>query len=117
MGSKVRPWQLMRQSTPLALYGERKGYEGVRWVTVVGWCCYTHAGYEVSSCVVKRLPSLCVMQCGLVGLFVGFRWPVNAWLRVGVLEAQDGGAVGVAWPFPSGLASGPLRAFSEHFRF
>ena len=50
------------------------------------------------------------------GLPVDFRWPVNTWLRVGVLEAQDGGAVGVAWPFPSGLTSGPLRAFIEHFR-
>ena len=35
------------------------------------------------------------------------------------LETQDGGAVGVAWPFPSVLASGPLRAlntsgFSSH---
>ena len=43
----------------------------------------------------------------LVGLFVSFRWPVNTWLKVGVLEVQDGGAVGVVWPFPSGLASGP----------
>ena len=35
MGSKVRPWQLMRQSTPLVLcgrYSERKDYEGVKWV-------------------------------------------------------------------------------------
>ena len=32
-------------------------------VTVVGWCCHTHTGNEVSSCVgrvVERLPSLCV---------------------------------------------------------
>ena len=69
----------------------------------------------------KAAKSLCVFwPCGgsvvLVGLFVSFRWPVNTWLRVGVLEAQDGGAVGVAWPFPSGIASGPLRAFIEHFR-
>ena len=60
------------------------------------------------------------MQCGFSGIVCGlpvdFRWPVNTWLRVGVLEAQDGGAVGVAWPFPSGLTSGPLRAFIEHFR-
>ena len=53
----------------------------------------------------KAAKSLCVFwPCGgsvvLVGLFVSFRWPVNTWLRVGVLEAQDGGAVGVAWPFP-----------------
>ena len=64
------------------------------------------------------------MQCGFSGIVCGlpvdFWWPVNTWLRVGglrvgVLEAQDGGAVGVAWPFPSVLASGPLRAFIEHF--
>ena len=123
MGSKVRSWQLMRQSTPLALcgrYGERKGYEGV---TVVRWCCHTHTGNEVSSCVgrvLERLP-VCILalwiQCGLSGIVCGLpvdsRWPVNTWLRAGVLEAQDGGAVGVAWPFPSGS---PLRALIEHFR-
>ena len=57
------------------------------------------------------------MQCGFSGIVCGlpvdFQWPVNTWLRVGVLEAQDGGAVSVAWPFPSSLATGPL---SEHFR-
>ena len=59
------------------------------------------------------------MRCGYTGIVCGlpvdFRWPVYTWLRVGVLEAQDGGAVGVAWPFPSSLASSPLRAFIEHF--
>ena len=33
-----------------------------------------------------------------------------------VLKAQDGAAAGVAWPFPSGLASCPLGALIEHFR-
>ena len=69
-------------------------------VTVVRWCCHTHTGNEVMLCVYP----------------VDFWWPVNTRLRMGVLEAQDGGAVGVAWPFPSGLASGPLRALIEHFQ-
>ena len=60
------------------------------------------------------------MQCGfsgiVCGLSVDFWWPVNTWLRVGVLEARDGGAVGLAWSFPSGLPFGPLRALIEHFR-
>ena len=51
------------------------------------------------------------MQCGFSGIVCGF--PVASQHLV---EAQDGGAVGVAWPFPSGLASSPLRAFIEHFR-
>ena len=51
-----------------------------------------------------------------VGLFVGFRWPVNTSLRMGVLEAQDGVVVGVVWPLSSDLASGPLRTLNEHFR-
>ena len=53
-----------------------------------------------------------------VGLFV---WRTSGCqstlqLRRGVLEAQDGVVVGVVWPFPSGLASGPLRTLNEHFR-
>ena len=60
------------------------------------------------------------MQCGFSRIVcefpVDFQWSVNTWLRVGILEAQDGAAVGVAWPFPSGLASSPLRALIEHFR-
>ena len=90
-------------------------------VTVVRWWCHTHTGNEVSSWVgrvVERLGSL--WSCGgsavLVGLFVDFRLPVNTWLGVSVLEAQDGGAVGVAWPFPSWLASSPLRALIKHIR-
>ena len=51
------------------------------------------------------------MQCGFSGIVCGlpldFRWPVNSRLRMGVLEAQGGAAVGVAWLFPSGLASSP----------
>ena len=31
------------------------------------------------------------------GLPVDFQWPDNTWLRMGVLEAQDGAAVGVTW--------------------
>ena len=72
----------------------------------------------------KAAKSLCIlalwMQCIFWGIFcwlpVDFRWPVNTRLRIGVLEAQDGAGVGVTWPFPSGLASGPLRALIEHFR-
>ena len=70
----------------------------------------------MSSCVgrvVERMRShifVCIlallMQCGfseiVCGLPVDFQWPLNTWLRVGVLEAQDGGAVGMAWPFFSG---------------
>ena len=53
--------------------------------------------------------ALC-MQCGFGGI-VGFWWPVNTWLRMGVLEAheQDGDTVSVAWPFP-------FRSLIEHFR-
>ena len=56
----------------------------------------------------KAAKSLCAfwpcgsMQCGfsgiVCGLLVDFRWPVNTWLRMGVLEAQDVAAVGVTWP-------------------
>ena len=35
--------------------------------------------------------------CGFVGLLIGFQWPVNTWLKMGVLEAQDG--VDVSPPF------------------
>ena len=80
-------------------------------VTVGMWCCPTYTGSEVSSCVggvgVERLQSLCVhfgpvdaVCMVLVGLFVGFRWPVNIRLRIGVFEAQDGAALGVTWLFP-----------------
>ena len=51
------------------------------------------------------------MQRGFSGIVCGlledFWWPVNTQLRMGVLEVQDGAAVGVAWSFPSGLAFGP----------
>ena len=44
---------------------------------VVGWCCHTHTGNEVSSCVGKASKSVCIlalwMQCGFSG-FVGFWW-------------------------------------------
>ena len=51
-----------------------------------------------------------------VGLFVGFRWPVNSLLEMGVLEAQDDAVVNVVRLLPSGLVSGPLRILTEHFR-
>ena len=51
-----------------------------------------------------------------VGLLVGFRWPANTLLRIGVLGAQDRVIVGVVWPLPSSLASGPLTILKEHFR-
>ena len=50
-----------------------------------------------------------------VGLFVGFRWPVDTLLEIGVLEAQGGAVVGVSRLLPSGLASGPLTILNEHF--
>ena len=40
--------------------------------------------------------TMAVLAYSYSGFPVDFRWPVNTWLRVGVLEAQDGGAVGVA---------------------
>lgn len=67
-------------------------------------CAFWHGG----SCV-----GFCVIACGLP---VDIRWPFNTWLRMGVPEAQDDVVVGVVWPLPSGLASGPLRTLSEHFR-
>ena len=47
------------------------------------------------------------------GLPVDFWWPINTLLRMGVLETQDGGVVGVICPLS---ASGPLRILNEHFR-
>ena len=76
--TKVRPWQLMRQSTPLVLCGSWKVRREERCevgVTVVRWCCHTHTGNEVSSCVgrvVERLRSLCVYFGPVFN--VGFRW-------------------------------------------
>ena len=53
--------------------------------------------------------TLCLFWCfGVhVALFVHFRWSVNISLRRGVPEEQDVAVVGVPWPLPSGLASGP----------
>ena len=111
--------------------GERQGRREVG--VVVRRCrCSAHTGNEVSTCVggvVKRSWWSCV-HFGFVeavwflwdclwasgGLPEDFRWPVNTSLRRGVLEAQDGVVVGVVWPLPSGLASGPLRTLNEHFR-
>ena len=33
-----------------------------------------------------------------------------------VLGEQGGAVLGVAWPLPSGSASGPWRILNEHFR-
>ena len=70
---------------------------------------------------VKELCALWACGCCVVfvGLFVGFHWPVSTWLRIGVLEAEGVAVVGVTWPLPSGLSSGPLKtlntfAFSSH---
>ena len=63
-------------------------------------------------CVFWRRGS-CVV---FVGLFVGFQWPVNAWLEMGVLEAQDDAVMGVVRLLPSGLASSLLRILNEHFQ-
>ena len=50
---------------------------------------------------------LSVFWCGDGCMF--FRWPVYIQLRNVVFEAQFGAGVGVAWPFPSGLASGHIK--------
>ena len=73
-------------------------------VTVVRWCCHTHTGSKVSSCVGSMMerpqshfgPVDALIVCAFL---VDFWWPVNAWLKVGVLNTRNGGAVGVAWPF------------------
>ena len=59
------------------------------------------------------LMSLCAFWCCavLVALFVDFRWLVKISWRMGVLEEQDGVAVGVFWPLPSG----PLSIITAHF--
>ena len=55
--------------------------------------------------------------CGIVcALPVDFRWSVKASLRRGVPEEQDVALVGVPWPLPSGLASGPWGVLIAHFR-
>ena len=48
----MRPWQLMRQTTPVWTVGpkERQGRCEVG-VVVRRWCCSTHTGNEVSPCV------------------------------------------------------------------
>ena len=45
--------------------------------------------------------------CGFLGLFADFRWSVDTWLGMCVLEAQDGAVVGVFWPLPSKTFSSP----------
>ena len=52
--------------------------------------------------------------CGIVGEFlVDFRWSVKISLRRGVPKEQDVAVLGVPWPLPSGLASGP---WGVHFQ-
>ena len=36
-------------------------------------------------------------------------WPVSTWLRI---EAEDVAILGVAWPLPFGLTSGPLKTLN-----
>ena len=53
----------------------------------------------------------------LVAMFVdfgGFRWLIKFSLRMGILEEQDGVALGVSWPLPSvhqmlALAATPMQ--------
>ena len=72
-------------------------------------------GLKVFVCV-SALRKLCVLIGIDCGLPVDIRWPVGARLRMLVLEAQGGAVLGMAWPLPSGSASGPLRILNEHFR-
>ena len=72
-------------------------------------------GPQVFVCVLA-LRKLCVLIGIDCGLPVDIRWPVGTWLRMMVLEAQGGAVLGVAWPLPSGSASGPWRILNEHFR-
>ena len=61
----------------------------------------------------RKLWVLIGIDCGLP---VDIRWPVGTSLKMVVLEAQGGDVLGVAWPLPSGSASGPWRILNEHFR-
>ena len=87
MGSKVRPWQLAHYW--YCAEGTARGkaiYEGVRWgVTVVRWCCHTHTGNEVSSCVGRVRwkgckDFVCILArcsgivCGLLVAALGVAW-------------------------------------------
>ena len=70
-------------------------------------------GLRVFVCVLALRIVLIGIDCGLP---VDIRWPVGTLLRMMVLEAQGGAVLGVAWPLPSGSASGPWRILNEHFR-
>ena len=72
-------------------------------------------GFEVFVCILalRKLRVLSGIDCGLP---VDIRWPVDTWLRMAVLEAEGGAVLGVAWPLPSGLASGTLGTLNGHFR-
>ena len=71
-------------------------------------------GHDGGVCILAwwKLCGFCGNACGLP---MDFQWPANT-LRMMVLEAQDGVVMGVVWPLPSSLASGPLRILNEHFR-
>ena len=87
------------------------------------WCCSAHTGNEVSYCVGGVVERSCVHfgHVGAVwfceiacGLPVDFWYPVNTWLRMGVLETQDGLVVGVVWPLPSGPLRVSTSGYSSH---
>ena len=65
------------------------------------WCCSTHTGNKVSSCVGGVVECVYfafveaawfLWDCLLA--FSGLRWPVNTSFRMGLLEAQGGVIVG-----------------------
>ena len=60
--------------------------------------------------------SPCCISGIVCALLVDFRWSVKTSLRRGVPEEQDVALVGVPWPLPSGLASGPWGVLIAHFR-
>ena len=90
----------------------------MKWVWLFRrWCCSAHTGNEESSCVGGVAERSCVhfgvveSFCGTVyGLPVDFRWPVNTWLEMVVLEAQNDAVVGVVRVFPFGHYEHPAFA-------
>ena len=116
--SKVRPWQLM---IPVCLCGLWAGgkvmkvWSGCGCEVVV--LLHPHRKWGKLLCgrcgrtAVKELHAFWPVEA-VWFLFVGFWWPVNTWLEMGFLEAQDDAIVGMVRPLPSGH----LRILNEHFR-